>query len=217
MPAPFRSEDDEQTGYQLSRVLALSDGVFAIALTLLAFSLRIAPDAKSERLGDIIRNQWPVFFAYALSVVVIGGFWIGHHRAFARMIRVDTGLLWINFVFLGLLALVPYPTDLLGRFPNETSAVALYAAVVAAVALTGWCLYEYARRHQLFRTAPDAVSGRVIGARVLSLCVVFAVSIVVAFWSPRAAQWLWLAAIPVRVLATRWAGRGAAVATSPAP
>jgi uncharacterized membrane protein len=76
------------------------------------------------------------------------------------MVRVDTGLLRINFVFLGLLALVPSPTDLLGRLPTETPAVALYAAVLGGCT-AGWCLYEYARRHQLFRTAPDAVSGRV--------------------------------------------------------
>ena len=108
-----QAEDDERGGYQVARVLALSDGVFAIALTLLAFSMRVAPDARADRLGDIVRNQWPVFFAYALSVVVIGGLWIGHHRVFARISVVDTGLLWINFVFLGLLAVVPYSTDLL--------------------------------------------------------------------------------------------------------
>jgi uncharacterized membrane protein len=208
VPAQFQAEDDEQGGYQIARVLALSDGVFAIALTLLAFSLRVAPEARANRLGDIVRNQWPVFFAYALSVVVIGGFWIGHHRAFARISRVDTGLLWINFVFLGLLALVPYPTDLLGRFPSETPSVALYAGVVAAVALTGWCLYEYARRNGLFHTAPGAATGRLVGARALSVCVVFAVSVAVAFWSPLLAQLLWLVAIPARMAATRWAGGG---------
>jgi len=209
VPSRFEGEDDEHGGYQLSRVLALSDGVFAIALTLLAFSLRAAPDAKAARIGDIVREQWPVFFAYALSVVVIGGFWIGHHRAFTRITRIDTGLLWINFVFLGLLALVPYSTDLLGRFPGETSPVALYAAVVAAVALTGWCLHEYARRHRLFRSPPGAATGRIFAARALSLCGVFTASVAVAFWSPQAAQWMWLAAIPARIAATRWAGRDA--------
>jgi uncharacterized membrane protein len=207
MPLRSQPEDDERGGYQVARVLALSDGVFAIALTLLAFSMRVAPAARADRLGDIVRNQWPVFFAYALSVVVIGGLWIGHHRVFARISQVDTGLLWINFVFLGLLAVVPYSTDLLGRFPSEGAAVALYAAVVAAVALTGWLLYEYARRHGLFHTAPGSATGRVVGARALSLCVVFTVSAAVAFWSPRAAQLLWLTALPARIAATRWAER----------
>jgi uncharacterized membrane protein len=206
VPAPFEREDDEPGGYQLARVLALSDGVFAIALTLLAFSLRTAPDAQADRLGDIVRNQWPVFFAYALSVFVIGGFWIGHHRAFARITRVDGGLLWMNFLFLGLVALVPYSTDLLGRFSSETSAVALYAAVVAAVAFSGWGLYEHARRHRLFR-APAGLDGRVVAARTLSLCAVFTLSIGVAFLSPQIAQLLWLGAIPARLVATRWVRR----------
>jgi uncharacterized membrane protein len=193
----------------MARVLALSDGVFAIALTLLAFSLRTAPDAQGDRLGDIVRNQWPVFFAYALSVVVIAAFWIAHHRAFSRISRVDNGLLWINFVFLGLIALVPYPTDLLGRFPSETTSVAMYGAVVAAVALSGWSLYEYARRHALFRPPLDADDGRVVGARALSVCVVFTASVAVAFWSPRVAQWMWVGAFPARLAANRWAARRA--------
>ena len=82
-------EDDEPRQYALARVLTLSDGVFAIALTLLVLSVRVGTDVTKAQLNDALRESRTELYAYGLSVIVIGMFWIGHHRAFGRIARVD--------------------------------------------------------------------------------------------------------------------------------
>src|SRR5262249_29605340 len=116
VPEPDPGESDERARYGVGRLLALSDGVFAIALTLLVLSLRVDVTTPASELGAALRDVRPELYAYGLSVVVIGAFWLGHHRLYSHVLRVDAPLLWMNIVYLGLVALIPYPTDVLGRY-----------------------------------------------------------------------------------------------------
>lgn len=197
------SEDDERAWYGLGRLLTLSDGVFAIALTLLVLSLRVDLATPASQLSKALRDAEPELYAYALSVLVIGAFWMGHHRAYARMERVDAVLLWMNIAFLGLVALIPYPTDLLGRYSHETAASALYGAVIGLGALVTVAVSLYAG-HQRLTDAGSVLSGV---ARGLPIAVVFLASIPVAVWSPRAAQYMWILAVPARLMASRMTTR----------
>jgi uncharacterized membrane protein len=188
------ARDDDTRSYGLARLLALSDGVFAIAITLLVLSLQADVDVQAEGLNRALGDAWPGLLAYALSVAVIGAFWIGHHAFFATVRAVDRGLLWCNVVYLGLIALIPFPTDLLGRYGEQTGATVAYALTIALVALANFGTGEYARRRGLLAeaTSPDL--------RTLPIAAVFLASIPVAFWSPDAAKYLWLLLIP----AQRW-------------
>jgi len=185
----------------VGRLLALSDGVFAIALTLLTLSLRVDATTSASELGAALRQTWPELYAYGLSVLVIGAFWIGHHRLYSRIAGVDAPLLWMNIVFLGLVALIPYPTDLLGRFGHETDAVALYGTVIGVGALASVGIASYVERHGLVVSA----STTWVGARGLPIAAVFLASVPIAFWSPKAAQFFWLLAVPLRIATSRWA------------
>jgi uncharacterized membrane protein len=191
-------EDDEPRQYALARVLTLSDGVFAIALTLLVLSVRVGTDVTKAQLNDALRESRTELYAYGLSVIVIGMFWIGHHRAFGRIARVDRTLLWLNIIYLGVVALIPFPTDLLGRYSGETAPVALYAATIGTAALLSWLTFMYAQRSGLLdpRTPPGIAAS--VAARALSITVVFLASIPVAFWSPAAATYMWIAAVVLR-------------------
>lgn len=196
-PAP----DDEASRYGLGRLLALSDGVFAIALTLLVLSLGDDLDVPGGRLGEALRDARPELLAYGLSVVVIGAIWLGHHRLFSVVEHVDNGLLWLNVMYLGLVALIPFPTDLLGRYGEETAAVVAYAVLIALVALASSALSLHAGRRGLADPAALAAGH----GRTLPVAAVFLASVPVAFWSPDAAKYLWLLLIP----AQRWGVRRA--------
>jgi len=200
-------EDDEGRGYSMSRVLALSDGVFAIALTLLVISVRIGEAVTDPGVSKALRDLRPVLFAYGLSVVVIGAFWVGHHRSFSRIVRVNQPLLWINITYLGLVALIPFPTDLLGRFVHRGDATVIYAIVISAAALVGWSIYAYARHAELLAPGTPSAVSWFVAARSLSLAGVFLASIPIAIASPSLAQKFWILAIPARLVMTRLARR----------
>jgi uncharacterized membrane protein len=192
-------EGDERGGYGLNRLLALSDGVFAIALTLLVLSLRVDVTTPASQLNNALHDAEPELYAYVLSVVVIAAFWMGHHRVYAHILRVDAPLLWMNVAFLGVIALIPYPTDLVGRYSHQTAAIVLYAAVISLGAIVSIAVPVYASRQNLI----DSESVIIGLARGLPIAFVFLASIPVAVWSPRAAQYLWLLAVPARVVASR--------------
>ena len=110
---------------EYDRVLFFSDAVFAIAITLLAFDLR-----KTN-----LHHAQPGLIGFGISFAVIGLFWLGHHAIFRYITALDRRLITINLIFLGFIALLPYPTRLLSLrhvgSPNPTPVV-FYAACCAA-------------------------------------------------------------------------------------
>src|SRR6478672_10988859 len=189
-----------------ARLEALSDGVFAIALTLLTLNVRL-DQAPHETFGHAFRESLPQLFAYALSFAVIALFWMGHHRFFASLARADRGLVLYNFVYLAIVALIPFPSQVLGH-SDEVGAVVLYAAVLCAGCCVTAGMWFYARRRDLLDAAiPDRLV-TYSALRALVLALVFALSIPVALVVGRhAAQWMWLTAIPARLLLARRYGK----------
>ena len=191
------AEADRTT--ELDRIIFFSDGVFAIAITLLVIGLK-APSLPSgvpdATLTHHLLDEWPRVTTYALSFAVIGLYWIGHHRAFAHVRRFDHRLILLNLLFLGLIAFLPFPTEVLGRFGAHRSAVVLYAASLAAAGLASTLLWLYAWRTGLADVAPRRA--RYLALRAATPAVVFGASIPIAFASPAAAQLSWLAVVIVR-------------------
>jgi uncharacterized membrane protein len=126
------------------RVETFSDGVFAIAATLLILDVRATGSPLSHSLLDI----WPSYAAYAISFVTIGIIWVNHHTVFAQIGTVDRVFLFINVVFLMLVAFIPFPTSLIAehlRSAADSEAAALtYGITLTATAVLFNALWFYA-------------------------------------------------------------------------
>jgi uncharacterized membrane protein len=188
-------EEGRETGASLVRLIAFSDGVFSIAMTLLVLNLRI-PDLvganQSERLWEIIRDQSPELLSYAISFAVIGRYWIVHHRTF-RLVRVaDTRLLVLNLVFLGCIAVVPWPTEILGRYGDTTTAVVLYSVVMTATGIANAAVTWHLDNADLLDERVGDTYKRHALVRALMMPLVFAISIPIAFVSTQIALFSWL-------------------------
>jgi uncharacterized membrane protein len=193
-------EDDERTGISLSlgRTLALSDGIFAIAMTLLAFQIQ-PPDLTGPQvhhlataLGDLSSR----YYVYALSFAVIGLFWLAHHRLFSYLERVDESFTLLNLLVLMAMAALPFPSAIMGRYASERVAVILYASSMAVTGTLMMALWIVAERRGLLSenaTRAEINAGLWRGA---STAVVFGLSIPVAVVSASNAPFCWIA-IPV--------------------
>jgi uncharacterized membrane protein len=130
-----------------TRVEAFSDGVLAIAITLLVLNLH-APSQSAGMLSELT-SQWPAYLAYLASFGYIGVIWVNHHQLFTRIAAVDLGLVWRNLALLLGVSVLPFPTAVLssafryGGRRNETTAIVLYALVAAFMALTWLLLFHY--------------------------------------------------------------------------
>jgi uncharacterized membrane protein len=127
----------------LVRVELFSDAVFAIAITLLIVDIKVPEANSSAELADSLSRLWPHFLAYFLSFMIIAMQWVDHHEMFEHIEKCDRGLLWLNLVFLMGIAFLPFPTALVGCFPNERVAVLIYSASIVFAILVKTCLWKY--------------------------------------------------------------------------
>jgi len=116
-----------------SRVEAFSDGIFAIAATLLVLDLAV-PKPEPTLLDGFI-HEWPAYAAYATSFLTIGIIWVNHHSVLERLERLDRGLMFLNVVFLLFVALIPFPTKVLAHYLQSGGDDAHVAAAVYGVAM----------------------------------------------------------------------------------
>ena len=137
---PGRSAAEKETG----RIEAFSDGVFAIAITLLILEIKVPEVPKTatdsrELLRGLWDNLWPSYVAFFTSFITIGIMWINHHRLFRYIRRVDHGLLIFNLLLLLTITFVPFPTEVLAKYLiNDKPGVANLAAMLYSG--TGLCI-----------------------------------------------------------------------------
>jgi uncharacterized membrane protein len=122
---------------EFSRIVAFSDGVFAIAITLLVLAINVPDELSGESLSDALWGQRQDILAYALSFAVIGRFWLVHHRFFSEVTAFDGRLLVLNMFYLAWIVLIPFSSEVLGDHGGEAAAIVLYAANLSGVVLTG--------------------------------------------------------------------------------
>src|SRR5215208_1625918 len=113
------------TELSVGRLVAFTDGVFAIAITLLVLNFDEPTGPDSKVLHELTK-QWPSLLAYFLSFVVIGRFWVVHHRVYTGVRRIDSGLIMLNLAYLAFVVLIPFTTEVLGDYSDTTEAVVLY-------------------------------------------------------------------------------------------
>lgn len=143
------SEGDEQARalferrHDPSRLLALSDGVFAIIITLLVLDVHVPELTAGHSLIAALRDIRPSFVAFVISFIVAGMYWVGHRDVFGLVRRTDRGLVWLNLLFLLPVCLLPFGASLLGRFDREPVAVRIYGLVLVAIAVMRVVIWLY--------------------------------------------------------------------------
>jgi uncharacterized membrane protein len=105
---------------EFGRIVAFSDGVFSIAITLLVLNLGIAKGLTGSEVADALFDQWDNLLAFAISFAVIGRFWVVHHRFFAEVDAFDGRLIGLNMLYLAWIVLIPFSSEVLGEYGDET-------------------------------------------------------------------------------------------------
>ncbi|MEV5165012.1 TMEM175 family protein [Streptomyces werraensis] len=184
--------------------MALSDGVFAIAITLLVLDISVPQDLDPARFHQALADTLPNLGAYAVSLAVLGGFWRDHRAIFRPVRQVDPDVMGLTLLGLGLAALLPFPTALVSEYGHERVSVVIYSATVAALGAVHLALAVVVARRPWLRDGADPVRDEFLYAVDLGVTVVvFVVTIPLALVVGPAAMWWWLVLLPVKV----WLGR----------
>jgi uncharacterized membrane protein len=140
-----------------TRLEAFSDGVFAIAITLLVLDLRV-PEVGAGSLAHALWRQWPADASYVVSFLTIGIIWVNHHNLLRHLERADHGLLFLNVFLLMAVAVIPYPTALVSHYArteNATAAAVAYGSVMVFMALMFNAIWHHARMSGLLAPGAD--------------------------------------------------------------
>jgi uncharacterized membrane protein len=181
---------------ELDRLIYLSDGVFAIAMTLLAVSL-VLPEATSGNTADLgqrLLSLGPRYLSYALSFLVIASYWRSHQKTLRYVVRLDSRFVWMNLLLLLCIAFQPFPTSVLGSYSNDVAAVTLYAGTLAVTGVVVLGMWLYATVG--WRLIRRDVSPRVVQHYVVrAICVplIFLISIGIAQFDTNVAKYSWIA------------------------
>jgi uncharacterized membrane protein len=192
----------ERETLEFERVAFFSDAIFAIAMTLLVVGLevpRIARETSSRDLWNALGDMAGQVLMFFISFAVLGSFWLGHHRFFGRLAKIDRRAAMVNLVYLALIAFLPFLSDLLGEYGDNSVAVALYACAIAALAGMAAVLNEVATRRHLYVKQPTAVVLRWHRLLPLVPAVFFLATIGIAIVSPSGAIYSWILLYPLSV------------------
>ncbi|WP_406517332.1 TMEM175 family protein [Streptomyces sp. NBC_00134] len=181
------------------RMLALTDGVVAIAMTLLVLDIKLPEGLRGAELHQALEEVQSQAGAFLLSAVVIALFWRAHHAALRDAGPLDSYLFWLNVAFLLLLSSIPFPTRVLEDYGDQFLGPGLYGAVIGTAALV-----LYAMELRTSRTAGLPWRRVPLPAQA----VVFLISVGIARVSPVVAIYSWAAAVPLSMAADRIAARG---------
>jgi uncharacterized membrane protein len=199
-PAPIT---EERAPREIARVEAFSDGVFAIAITLLSLGLIIP---MHEDLAAALDDLWPDFFALALTFAVVGSYWVFHHRLFSVVVRYDRRLVWINLLVLFFIVLMPFSASVIADYGAEPLGVVVYAATIVGAGLSSAGLSAYVlvgRRMCSSSMSSDRIRYSMV--RSLVVPVYFAASLVLFLFSvpPNVVELSWIGIFVVNVLVAR--------------
>ena len=187
---------------ETTRVEAFSDGVFAIAITLLILEIKVPTEGD---LGPALLHEWPSFLAFLASFFTIGVMWMNHHRLFTLIERADDILIGLNLLLLLGITWIPFPTALLATHTLNRIAALVYSTTFFVMSLIFQVFWAYATRRPGIMAPEKSTGARQITWQYILGPVLYLISIVIAFFSG-AAVLIWSAlvaiyfAIPARVV-----------------
>lgn len=172
------------------RAEAFSDGVFAVAITLLV--LELLPIGSGMLTPEVLLHAWPEYFAYVVSFLTIGIMWLNHHTILAHVNRVDRPLLVLNLLLLMGIVAIPFPTALVAEHLLEeggTAATVTYGIVMIAISagFDGVWVYVVTHARSLGAALPPSALRRSVPGFTLGGVAYGAGTLIAAFWSPVAA------------------------------
>jgi len=199
------SQASHEGGLGLERIVFLSDGVFAIAMTILVLEVRLpelSAGASNDELLDAILGLGPRLFAYALSFSILSLYWIAHWRRFGQIERADTRLAALNLLLLALIALIPFPTGLVGVSASAPAAVVFYAVTLAGAGIAGILIWLYADRAGLARAdVPRDIRGSGVLRALVAPTVMLTSLVLVPLGASGVVLLTWIAILPLTILA----------------
>lgn len=179
----------------LGRIQAFTDGVMAVAITLLVLNLEVPDVRAGDDLGDALVDLLPSFGAYVLAFTLVGRFWVIHHNLFEKLRAFDPTLMTLNLVFLALIVLVPFSADLYDAYSHEALAVGVLGATLGLAALVNWVMTRHVVRVGLMDERHRPAVEPFTGAAGLVFTIAFLLSVPVAFVEVHLAEALWIATI----------------------
>jgi uncharacterized membrane protein len=188
----------------VERINTLSDGVFAIVITLLVLELRV-PEIPSQLVPEVLpmalRETLPKVASHVVSFVVLGIYWVGHHNMFMHIKRHDRVLLWLNILFLMCIASMPFPTGLIVQYGQSEWSIIVYAATLVATGLSLDLIWWYAtsKRRLVNQDMSDDLVA-FVHRRVLTAPAIYLIAIIISFVSINAAKLLFLATALLYIL-----------------
>jgi uncharacterized membrane protein len=197
---------DHQTSIGLERVIFFSDAVFAIAITLLVLEIRLPTPTESVKDAELLSKLlglWQSYMAYVLSFLVIGTFWIGHHRKFHFIRRTDPMLIRLNLLFLMIVAFVPFPSAIISEYSGRTATI-FYAIIMMLASLCMAAIWWHASRdnHLVDHSLSKGERRRQMAAPLITAGI-FLASIGIAYVNPNISKIVWL----LSLVASLYAGR----------
>ena len=187
-----------------NRIDALSDGIFAIVMTLLILEFHVPslpPDAANVDVAPALFALWPKFVSYFVTFVSLGFFWVGHHMMYHAIRRADRTLLWLNIFFFMFVSLLPFSTSVLNAFSQALIAPFLFGANLAII---GWILflqwiYASSQPEMLNPFVTDEYRAGV-KLRMVIVPAATTLTVIICFWSVGISLAIYLLLLPLYML-----------------
>ena len=180
-------------GSAINRLEALTDGVFAIVMTLMVFSIALPKDKPVTDLRQELFDLWPSFVAYAISFGMAGIYWSANHNMYRFIRRSSHELVWLTMLFLACVSLLPFSTSLLARFHDDPTALVFYGGNLELIGLSLFWIWCHSTRSRRLTDAdlPDGVI-RFGQSRIVTGIVGYGIATGLAFWSATASLTVFL-------------------------
>jgi uncharacterized membrane protein len=193
-------------GRDLGRIAAFTDGVMAVAITLLVLNVEVPHLAPGQSLGDaLVDDVLPSLGAYALAFALIGRFWVIHHNLFEKIHSFDRTLMSLNLLFLGLVVLMPFSAQLYDVYTQRPVAAAVLGGTLGMLALVNGTMNAHVLRQGFVHEdrREETQPAIAVGA---GLTTVFLLSVPAAFLSVHLAEAMWISTIVLRYPLRRLGG-----------
>ncbi len=174
------------TGWSKHRVEALTDGIFAVAMTLLVIDLKLPDHAAIHTQAELLQelaNLLPKAISWLISFFVLAIFWVGHHRMLHHVRTVDEGLLWRNILQLALVSLIPFSSAIIGEYGGAFASQVVYSGNMMALGLVSLWKAHYIRLHpELCHTPMPEGAYHAARIRIGGLVLIGMVALAIARW-----------------------------------
>ena len=191
----------------LGRIAAFTDGVMAVAITLLVLNIQVPQLEDGQSLGDALVDLLPSLGAYLLAFALVGRFWVIHHDLFERLRGFDRTLMALNLSFLALIVLVPFSAELYDTYTKDALAAAVLGATLGLAAMAHWAMTTHVIRRGFVHDDRRGEPGPYASPVGLWFTAVFMLSVPAAFLSVHIAEALWISTIVLRYPLRKLGGR----------